>query len=66
MKRYHLMTLWGASTGIAMCGRKLANPWTVDEPGMYRNVCKACERTCYKNGKSISKCSPIEDREVKS
>jgi ribosome-binding protein aMBF1 (putative translation factor) len=61
-KKYHLFTLWGASTHIAMCGRKLADPWTVDHEGMYDNVCAACAITAVKAGKDPRKFSPIEDR----
>jgi ribosome-binding protein aMBF1 (putative translation factor) len=61
-KRYHLFSLWGASTKTALCGRKLVDPWTVDHKGMHDNVCASCTKFALKDGRDPKKYSPIEDR----
>lgn len=62
MKKYHLFDMWGASTRITLCGRKLVDPWTVDHKGMHKNVCGSCQRVARLRGSNPRKYSPIEER----
>lgn len=63
--KLHLFNMWGASTQIALCGRKLKEPFTVPSAlrkfGM-NGYCDGCKAAALK--KSLTEYSAIEDRAV--